>query len=265
MKNVSKAVKNFFGSVNDGNKKNRKKKEQNQLDIFELPLEQSFAIYEAAGKKHILYDMIKYLENTGCNAEGIFRIVGMHDEVKKFKADCCKMEVVDFSKYDIHTITSALKYFCRNTGLGVNYLPWIEIKDLTNEHKENKAISLMLALPELNRNIFILILKMLKKISAASEQTRMSTQNLAIVFSSCLFTQSTNDVELIIRISQDLIIITAFLIEHIYSIENNILLIEETERTNYLQYNLGTLRLTSFITVNPNIFDITRLLILTRH
>ncbi|ELP91912.1 hypothetical protein EIN_398820 [Entamoeba invadens IP1] len=62
---------------------------------------------------YFLFTAIRFIENSSTEVEGIFRLSGDAEEMKKIRTRLENAEEVDWSRYSIHSITNIIKQFFR--------------------------------------------------------------------------------------------------------------------------------------------------------
>ncbi|KYR02279.1 RhoGAP domain-containing protein [Tieghemostelium lacteum] len=137
-------------------------------------------------------NLIVYLESNCLDLEGICRVSGNAVKVKELKKSLENEEDIDFSKIiDKHTISGALKMFLRENDEPVltfdlykNFLATVDIKD--KNAKVSFIKSIISALPKDNFDLLQTILKFLYTLQLHSQKNKMTSANLAIVFSPTL-------------------------------------------------------------------------------
>ncbi|KAN0011955.1 hypothetical protein ACTFIU_000174 [Dictyostelium citrinum] len=177
--------------------------------------------------------LIHYLETNCIELEGICRISGNNTKVKELKKQLENGEgdSIDFSKIDSHCVSGALKAFLRDSDepllsfdLYKNFLASIDIKDKNSKISFIK--SLLSALPKENYDLLQILLKFLHTIQLHSSINKMTSSNLAIVFSPTLLRPKEESLESMMTDSNSISEVVRVLIEEfhvLYEIKQTLL------------------------------------------
>lgn len=130
----------------------------------------------------------EYLEKNSLHLEGLMRVSGNQNEVKKLKALLSSGEPVNLDDYaDHHVITGAFKMIFREMeepiltfDLYKNFLGASDLKESNARMSFLKA--LLITLPPFNAELFNTLLSFLYIIQTNSAVNKMTSENLAIVF-----------------------------------------------------------------------------------
>jgi hypothetical protein len=137
----------------------------------------------------IVTKCIAYLYEKGIREEGIFRLSGSSLQIKELKDRFDKGEDVDLSQIrDEHIVTGLLKLYFRElpeTILTFKALPEFKrAEGITDKHEQiTQLCSAVSLLPECNKAVLQLLLKLLNKVVSLEDVNKMNVVNLAIVFS----------------------------------------------------------------------------------
>lgn len=120
-------------------------------------------------------------------AEGIFRISCSNANLVELRDKLEKDDEVDFSKYEVHTVTSALKLFFREMPeplfTFMLYDDLLSIADNTSLEERITALKPVIKkLPRPNYEVLAFVCEFLTCVAQHSEQNKMTVSNLAIVF-----------------------------------------------------------------------------------
>ncbi|KAM9989661.1 hypothetical protein ACTFIY_005703 [Dictyostelium cf. discoideum] len=177
--------------------------------------------------------LIHYLETNCIELEGICRISGNNTKVKELKKQLENGEgdSIDFPKIDSHCVSGALKAFLRDGDeplltfdLYKNFLASIDIKDKNSKISFIK--SLLSALPKENYDLLQILLKFLNTIQVHSSINKMTSSNLAIVFSPTLLRPKEESLESMMTDSNSISEVVRVLIEEfhvLYEIKQTLL------------------------------------------
>ncbi|KAJ6235260.1 rho/rac/cdc gtpase-activating protein [Anaeramoeba flamelloides] len=140
----------------------------------------------------IVENAVKYLENPRRKAlqlEGLFRVSGESNEIKRIKSLYNKDEIVDLETVqNPHVVTGLLKLFFRELNEPLlTFRLYDELKRLIanfrkNENNIEKFGGILKTLPKGNYITYKYLIKFLKNVSQYEKDNRMSAQNLAVVF-----------------------------------------------------------------------------------
>ncbi|KAJ3437215.1 rho/rac/cdc gtpase-activating protein [Anaeramoeba flamelloides] len=140
----------------------------------------------------IVENAVKYLENPKRKAlqmEGLFRVSGESNEIKRIKSLYNKDEIVDLETVqNPHVVTGLLKLFFRE--LNEPLLTFRLYDDFkraiantrTNQNIHEKLGEIIRSLPKGNYITYKYLINFLKNVSQYEKDNRMSAQNLAVVF-----------------------------------------------------------------------------------
>ncbi|XP_014353853.1 rho GTPase-activating protein 15 isoform X2 [Latimeria chalumnae] len=133
---------------------------------------------------------IEAVENRGLDADGMYRVNGNLATIQKLRFIVDHEEKLDLNNpqwEDIHVITGALKMFFRE--LPEPLIPYdffeqfVEAVKIPDYSKKQACMKhLVQSLPRPNHDTMSYIFRHLKKVMEHSEQNRMTTQNIGIVF-----------------------------------------------------------------------------------
>lgn len=138
--------------------------------------------------------MDKLLEMDGFSSEGIFRKPGSTSEVEKLKDRFSNGDLSTDGVEDVHTIASLLKLWLREL---VEPIIPDELYDLCVEvsRDKNECVRVLGHLPLYNRSILIYVCQFLHKMTdpEVSKRTKMTIENLAVVFSPNIIRNQSTD------------------------------------------------------------------------
>uniref|UniRef100_A0A668A826 Rho GTPase activating protein 12 n=1 Tax=Myripristis murdjan TaxID=586833 RepID=A0A668A826_9TELE len=142
---------------------------------------------------------IDYVENTGLNIDGLYRVSGNLAVIQKLRFAVNHDEKVDLndSKWeDIHVTTGALKMFFRELpeplftyGSFNDFVNAIKCSDY--KQRVNSIKDLIKQLPKPNHDTMQVLFKHLRRVIDHGEANRMTTQSVAIVFGPTLLRPET--------------------------------------------------------------------------
>ncbi|KRZ45236.1 Rho GTPase-activating protein 44, partial [Trichinella pseudospiralis] len=128
------------------------------------------------------------LNEIGLNAEGLFRISGNALKIRRLKAsfDAGEIELSEF-EHDPHSIAGVLKQYLRELPdpllCTAYYVDWMKAVGKENLVDRLESVKRVLeSLPEANYNNVYYLMTFLSRIAQNQHVTKMSAQNLAIVF-----------------------------------------------------------------------------------
>ncbi|KYR01321.1 RhoGAP domain-containing protein [Tieghemostelium lacteum] len=141
----------------------------------------------------ILVSMKKSLiESGGLQQEGIFRLAGEQNEIKRIKETMNRNEFT--SSTDINTIASLIKIWYRE--LPSPILNSVPTEKIFYSSDVDECVAAVNNLPEPQKSLLNWLLNLLLQVSSYSSVNKMTAQNLAIVVSPNLFDQrSSNPME----------------------------------------------------------------------
>lgn len=163
-------------------------------------------------------DLADYIFTKGGKVEGIFRVPGVNDEIAILKTRLNEGEDISTESYgvfNIHSIAGAFKLFWREFPepllTSSRYQPFM---DAFGSQDEKKVISLFEDLPEINKKFLIFLLKFLVKMSEFQEISKMSIDNLALVFAPNLLRPEIETHQTLIEDSKKVIWVVTVLMNH---------------------------------------------------
>ncbi|KRX77531.1 Rho GTPase-activating protein 44, partial [Trichinella sp. T6] len=128
------------------------------------------------------------LNEIGLNAEGLFRISGNALKIRRLKAsfDAGEIELSEF-EHDPHSIAGVLKQYLRELPdpllCTAYYGDWMKAVGKENLVDRLESVKRVLeSLPEANYNNIYYLMTFLSRVAQNQHVTKMSAQNLAIVF-----------------------------------------------------------------------------------
>eukprot|EP01080_Neovahlkampfia_damariscottae_P001618 gene1618-12743_t len=136
----------------------------------------------------VFQQLITYLHRKGVDCQGIFRINGTDNEIKKLQATFDSGKTIDLEHYtDVPTIASCFKLLIRKMPTPILtyelYSNFLEVSEIKNEQERLKEYkNLLNQLSPQNRYCLGLLLELLYKISLNSNNNMMSPNNLGICF-----------------------------------------------------------------------------------
>ena len=151
----------------------------------------------------IVTDLITELRRRNCeDAVGIFRLNGSDTQTRELCDALDKGKVTDWSPYDIHTVSTALKRYFRQMAETEPLVPMesydciiavVNIRDTMNSMDINDSIVEKLAkvieqMPKIRMLTLGYLCKFLVEIAAKKEVNKMNEQNIAICFAPNILT-----------------------------------------------------------------------------
>eukprot|EP01124_Arcella_intermedia_P022760 TRINITY_DN3463_c0_g1_i1.p1 TRINITY_DN3463_c0_g1~~TRINITY_DN3463_c0_g1_i1.p1 ORF type:complete len:679 (+),score=206.49 TRINITY_DN3463_c0_g1_i1:77-2113(+) len=148
----------------------------------------------------IFLHLIKWIEEKAIETEGIFRLSGSDKEVKALYmqfSDPTKVPTID-DESDPHVVSGALKLYLRDTSTTLipaqSYTSWVEsyAKEVglqENAAQIRKAID---SLPSTHRNILVILMGFLHRVSLHRDTNKMTPSNLGIVFGPTIVIDNVN-------------------------------------------------------------------------
>jgi len=141
----------------------------------------------------IVRDTCEWLEKNALQTEGIFRISGNIQRMKKIKKlyEEGKEKEINLDEEDVHTIAGALKLFFLEPEEPILtselYDAWFHAMKIDDLQSQIKCLANVLSrLPIGNKLIVTRLFRLLKAISKESEINKMTVSNLSIVFAPSL-------------------------------------------------------------------------------
>jgi breakpoint cluster region protein len=137
---------------------------------------------------------------------GIFRLSGSTAEMNELKDCFNRGEIPDLSKYSVHSIAGVLKLFFRQLPEPLftfelfdpfmktigkardRYLANLDI-ELNKEAKQERVSTLLKQLPRINYVLLSKLIPLLANVCKYSDENKMTSSNLGIVFGPTLFWQ----------------------------------------------------------------------------
>lgn len=159
-----------------------------QLKIFGTELEEIVKRKEERGPCPKVYqDLIDYLLKKAIDVQGIFRISGTENDVKKIQEIYDDGKTFDLEKYeDVNVIASLFKLFLRKQPTPLLtfelYKEFLIIPSMKEDEKLKKISELIISIPPVKKYCLGLLLELLYKISLNSKNNMMTPNNLAICF-----------------------------------------------------------------------------------
>uniref|UniRef100_A0A8C7S3H8 Rho GTPase activating protein 12a n=1 Tax=Oncorhynchus mykiss TaxID=8022 RepID=A0A8C7S3H8_ONCMY len=142
---------------------------------------------------------IDHVENNALNVDGLYRVSGNLAVIQKLRFAVNHDEKVNLEEgkwEDIHVITGALKMFFRELpeplftyGLFHDFVNSIKIPD--NKQRVQSIRERVKQLPKPNQDTMQVLFKHLRRVIDHSEENRMTTQSVAIVFGPTLLRPET--------------------------------------------------------------------------
>eukprot|EP01101_Sappina_pedata_P012936 TRINITY_DN9277_c0_g1_i1.p1 TRINITY_DN9277_c0_g1~~TRINITY_DN9277_c0_g1_i1.p1 ORF type:complete len:399 (-),score=101.72 TRINITY_DN9277_c0_g1_i1:162-1358(-) len=135
---------------------------------------------------------IDYLLENGLEVEGIFRVSGSSVEIAEVQKKWVKMSTVDYPKYNLHTISGALKQFLRETSEPLLTFALFDSFIFANgvntspETRLNSIKAVLMLLPPCNKLILQQLVNLFVRIAENEATNKMSPENLSIVFTPSL-------------------------------------------------------------------------------
>eukprot|EP01080_Neovahlkampfia_damariscottae_P011330 gene11330-4142_t len=135
---------------------------------------------------------LDFIKEKGIKSEGIFRIAAAKTDLLKIKDKLNSKETIDFSqiekKYGIEIISDLVKLFLRELPEPICTFECYDMFLAVTKNKEEKERKLLLKkvlnyLPSSNKKILSHLCLTLHEISQNSKINKMTTTNLAVVFS----------------------------------------------------------------------------------
>ncbi|XP_052802986.1 N-chimaerin-like isoform X2 [Mya arenaria] len=145
---------------------------------------------------------VKEIESRGMEAEGLYRVAGLHDDVEEirmsFDRDCEKADITSGKYEDINTITSVLKLYFRLLPIPlITFESYRKIiQGMNQESKKDKVTFLregLAMLPPAHYQTLKYLVNHLVRVSEHKAKNMMTTDNLAIVFAPTLMRSPDSD------------------------------------------------------------------------
>ncbi|XP_042615621.1 active breakpoint cluster region-related protein-like isoform X2 [Cyprinus carpio] len=160
-----------------------------QEPVFCVPIGQ-VAIQESVLVPHIVRSCVEEVERRGLNEEGIYRISGVSSEIQALKHAFntnYREAVSKLRTVDVNAVSGTLKLYFRELPLPL--IPSEQFKELADALdiadpylRADSMLTLLEALPDVNRNTLLFLLHHLKRVAERKEENKMSLSNLATVF-----------------------------------------------------------------------------------
>lgn len=131
---------------------------------------------------------IDEMHSKGVDEEGIYRIAGQSSKISAlFETFVVKQKDVEFSQYDIPTLSSAVKYFFRTATkpLLTPYSSWLYAVRSSEKDTVERAKSLkdcFQSLPWPNQAVLNMLLHHLRLVMMKSDVNKMTASNIGVVF-----------------------------------------------------------------------------------
>ncbi|ELP83685.1 Rho GTPase-activating protein, putative [Entamoeba invadens IP1] len=150
------------------------------------------------GLPYPLVDCLEYFNthSAALSTEGLFRVPGNIAIVNEIKKMYNMGQTVDLNKYDVHTVGSVFKVFFRelpdslvtqeNTDL---FLVFIELDKIDKNQTLKKMQNLLGELPPVYFQVLKALIEFLVKVAARSENNKMDSKNLSLIFGPNIFNQ----------------------------------------------------------------------------
>ncbi|KYQ99866.1 RhoGAP domain-containing protein [Tieghemostelium lacteum] len=135
----------------------------------------------------VIQQTTEYLEHYGLNAAGIFRESGSLQQIQLYKSQYERGETPSFNPYEPHVVASLLKAYLRELKDPLltfeHYDMFIACESINDEKVKVDVIKKVLkCLPEYNIKVIKFICQFLIKVTAHSDQNKMTPDTLSIVF-----------------------------------------------------------------------------------
>ncbi|KAK7176975.1 hypothetical protein R3I93_001040 [Phoxinus phoxinus] len=160
-----------------------------QEPVFCVPIGQ-VAMQESVLVPHIVRSCVEEVERRGMTEEGIYRISGASSEIQALKHAFntnYREAVSKLRSVDVNAVSGTLKLYFRE--LPLTLIPSERFKELSEALdiadpylRADSMLSLLQALPDVNRNTLLFLLHHLRRVAARKEENKMSLSNLATVF-----------------------------------------------------------------------------------
>eukprot|EP00009_Paramoeba_aestuarina_P003890 CAMPEP_0201516534 /NCGR_PEP_ID=MMETSP0161_2-20130828/7844_1 /ASSEMBLY_ACC=CAM_ASM_000251 /TAXON_ID=180227 /ORGANISM="Neoparamoeba aestuarina, Strain SoJaBio B1-5/56/2" /LENGTH=479 /DNA_ID=CAMNT_0047913707 /DNA_START=40 /DNA_END=1476 /DNA_ORIENTATION=+ len=165
-----------------------------KLKLFGIPLKYVLRRDQHVKIPHFLTDGFEMLKKNA-QTEGIFRLSGTRSKIQELVATLNMRKMVDFTKYDEHTVAGVLKQFFRELPTPLMTFEFYESFHQCLGSKDISAAlkAVVMKLPKGNRNVLTFLIGSLNSIAQHQEKNKMSPHNLAIVFSPNLLRSPLNN------------------------------------------------------------------------
>ncbi|KAK7171018.1 hypothetical protein R3I94_001045 [Phoxinus phoxinus] len=160
-----------------------------QEPVFCVPIGQ-VAMQESVLVPHIVRSCVEEVERRGMTEEGIYRISGASSEIQALKHAFntnYREAVSKLRSVDVNAVSGTLKLYFRE--LPLTLIPSERFKELSEALdiadpylRADSMLTLLQALPDVNRNTLLFLLHHLRRVAARKEENKMSLSNLATVF-----------------------------------------------------------------------------------
>jgi methyl-accepting chemotaxis protein len=185
--------------------------------------------------------IIPYLEETGTDKEGIFRISGTKEQVAKVKTQMLRGEKVNLADHSVHILAGVVKALLRELAEPLfplkTYSSLLQISEVQAKDARFDLIRFMIIpFPEINKKLLRILMRLLDKIRANSKESKMDAQNLATVLAPNIFRPRDETPEEMLRNSSKVVkFMEEFIENHQYFLSNQIT--PKTGTVTYQEYH----------------------------
>lgn len=161
---------------------------KNQLMIFGAEFEDIVKRKDEGGPcPKVFQALVDYLDKRAIDVQGIFRISGTENEVRKIQEIYDDAKTFDLEKYeDVNVIASLFKLLLRKQPTPLLtfelYQQFLSTSTMDENQRLKKFIELISGLPPVKKYSLGVLLELLYKISLNSKNNMMTPGNLAICF-----------------------------------------------------------------------------------
>jgi len=186
----------WIGMINKATQEAEKKK------IFGVPLGVLMKSNDQAGRSipTLVENSLQYIENSGIDNEGIFRLSGSAIDIEKMKDLFDSGKSVDFYGKDCHAVAGIFKLFLRELPEPLMtlelYNKWLEAfknDSLSASERVPLVKKVFNQLPIFNKYVLAYIMAFLAKVATLSDKNKMGASNLSIVFGPNILYKRTAD------------------------------------------------------------------------
>jgi len=152
--------------------------------LFGVPIE-FVKMDEREGIPFIISVLVDYVERNGLQEEGILRLAGSKNSIQKMRKEMDSGDDIDISVYDIHTVAGVLKQYIRELPKPI-LLMTRGLKEVIESSEPDNIERILKTemenIPDLNYRTLKVLFRLMKNVSNNESCTRMTPENLAVVF-----------------------------------------------------------------------------------
>jgi len=166
------------------------KKQLNRYRVFKVPIEQLMKREKESTIPSIVRDCVTFLDQKGLKSEGLFRISPNLSQLKDLLVPIDQGKKPEFGPEPgaINFAAEILKSFFRQLPepilIGEKFNQWMIVAGIENDEEKVGAVKGILdTIPKIQYEIVSYLINFLSRISKYSSANKMTSANLAIVFS----------------------------------------------------------------------------------